>query len=124
VFLGLDNNIHVPILALNNLATPARSLLHMPEVVVRRPGETDLEIDLWAIADGRIVIGEAKKGDKLDETSEEETDRCQRLVKLARDLTVDELVMATAKRWSKRTVHNIEQAVGGTLTVTWMTDLS
>jgi len=124
VFLGLDNNIHVPILAINNLATPARSMLHMPEVVVRRQGETDLEIDLWAIVDGRIVIGEAKKGDKLDETSEEEADRCQRLVKLAHDLTVDELVMASAKKqWSKRTVHNVEQAVGGSLTVTWMTNL-
>ena len=32
--------------------------------------------------------------------------------------------MATAKkRWSKRTVDNVEQAVGGSLTVTWMTDL-
>ncbi|WP_194923405.1 hypothetical protein [Catenulispora pinisilvae] len=60
VCLALDNNIHVPILALNQLAATARSFLHMPEVIVRRQGETDLEVDLWAIVDGHIVIGEAK----------------------------------------------------------------
>ncbi|MFJ8028326.1 hypothetical protein [Streptomyces sp. NPDC096311] len=65
VYLGLDNNIHVPILALNSLATPARSLPHMPEVIVRRQGETDLEIDLWAIVDGRIVTARRKGATNL-----------------------------------------------------------
>ncbi|MEZ0107894.1 hypothetical protein ABH920_001886 [Catenulispora sp. EB89] len=124
VYLALDNNIHVPILALNQLAATARSFLHMPEVIVRRQGETDLEVDLWAIVDGHIVIGEAKKGDKLDESPDAEVERCRRLKRLVHDLTVDELVLATAdSRWSQRTVVNLEREMGSTATARWMTGL-
>lgn len=124
VYLALDNNIHVPILALNQLAATARSFLHMPEVIVRRPGETDLEVDLWAIVDGRIVIGEAKKGDKLDESPDAEVERCRRLKRLFQELTADELVLATAdSRWSQRTVDNLEQEMGSTADARWMTGL-
>ncbi|MEY9934169.1 hypothetical protein ABH926_008833 [Catenulispora sp. GP43] len=124
VYLALDNNIHVPILALNQLAVTARSFLHMPEVIVRRQGETDLEVDLWAIVDGRIVIGEAKKGDKLDESPDAEIERCRRLKRLVHDLTADELVMATAdKHWSPRTIDNLEQAMDPGSAITWITNL-
>jgi hypothetical protein len=119
-YLGLRNDIHVPVLALAQLAKPSTSFLHMPEVVVAREGETDLEVDLWAIVDGRIVIGEAKKGDVLADTENEELSRCAALLRLARDVSADEFVMASgASRWSERTVNNVENTLGRDMTVTW-----
>jgi len=88
--------------------------------VVTRDNETDLEVDLWAIVDGRIVIGEAKKGDVLAETEDEEIARCAALLRLARDLSAVEFVMASgASRWRERTRRNVENTLGRELTVTW-----
>ncbi|MBR7828692.1 hypothetical protein KDK95_20455 [Actinospica sp. MGRD01-02] len=119
-YLGLRNDIHVPILALAQMAKASTSFLHMPEVIVARDGETDLEVDLWAIVDGRIVIGEAKKGDVLAGTQDEETGRCAALLRLARELSADEFVMASgASRWRERTRRNVESTLGQEMTVTW-----
>ena len=119
-YLGLRNDIHVPVLALVEVAKSSASFLHMPEVVVAREGETDLEVDLWAVADGRIVLGEAKKGDVLAETQDEEAARCAALLRLARDLSADEFVMASgASRWRERTRRNVENTLGREMTVTW-----
>jgi hypothetical protein len=118
-YLGLRNDIHVPLLALAQMAKSSTSFLHMPEVVVTRDNETDVE-DLWAIADGRIVIGEPKKGDVLAETEDEEIARCAALLRLARDLSADEFVMASgASRWRERTRRNVENTLGREITVTW-----
>lgn len=123
-YLGLCNDIHVPVLGLAQMAQSTTSFLHMPEVVVSREGEKGLEVDLWAIVDGRIVIGEAKKGDVLAETEDEERARCAALLRLARDLSADEFVMASgASRWSERTVRNVEDALSHQLTVTWKVGL-
>jgi hypothetical protein len=65
VFQALAASAQVPVLALASLAQATRSFLYMNEAVVRAPGRNDLEVDLWAIADGQILIGEAKKSDKL-----------------------------------------------------------
>ena len=119
-YLGLRNDIHVPLLALGAMAKTATSFLHMPEVVVAREGERDLEVDLWAIVDGRIVIGEAKKGDVLAETESEEITRCAALLRLARDLSADEFVMASgANRWKERTQRAVEETLGRELAITW-----
>lgn len=119
-YLGLRNDIHVPVLALAQMAKASASFLHMPEVVVAREGETDLEVDLWAVADGRIVLGEAKKGDVLAETEDEETARCAALLRLAREMSADEFVMASgASRWRERTRRNVENTLGREMTVTW-----
>lgn len=119
-YLGLRNDIHVPLLALAQMAKSSASFLHMPEVVVAREGETDLEVDLWAIVDGGIVVGEAKKGDVLAETQDEEIARCAALLRLARDLSADEFVMASgASRWRERTRRNVENTLGREMTITW-----
>jgi hypothetical protein len=123
-FQGITNDIHVPILALDEIGRSARSLLHMPEVVVKRPGSDDLEVDIWAIIDGRIVIGEAKVGDKLENTRAKEAGRADRLGALLRDLGADEFVMATEKdQWHSRTRGNVERAIEPHAKVTWLTGL-
>jgi hypothetical protein len=76
VYQGLTANIHVPVLALAALSKSTRSFLHMPEAVVHRPDHDDIEVDIWAVVDGRIVIGEAKKSDQLETSDRREKKRC------------------------------------------------
>jgi hypothetical protein len=123
-YQGLRSNIHVPILALAELSRSTRSFLHMPEVVVRRPGRDDIEVDIWAIVDGRVIIGEAKKSDQLGTSDRNEKKRCAALRDLATEVTADEFVMATASQaWSDRSKNNVERTIGTVATVRWITDL-
>jgi hypothetical protein len=88
------------------------------------PGNEDIEVDIWAIVDDRILIGEAKKSDQLVPTATSERKRCAALRALATDLTADEFVMATASpAWSERSRNKVERAIGSVATVRWLTDL-
>lgn len=124
VYHALDSNMHVPLLALADLAKPAKSFLYMPEAVVRIEGRDDLEVDLWAIVDGQIVIGEAKKSNELMTTAGDERRRCAALRSLAHAMTADQFVMATSSAdWSQRTRHNVDEVIGPVVTVRWLTSL-
>ncbi|MHB1554387.1 MAG: hypothetical protein ACYCSX_11230 [Acidimicrobiales bacterium] len=96
----------------------------MPEAVVHRPGHEDIEVDIWAIADGRIVIGKAQKFDRLESSDRRDKQRCAALRALVVDLTADEFVMATAgSAWSERSKNNVERTIGSTTAVRWLMDL-
>jgi hypothetical protein len=96
----------------------------MPEAVVHRPGKDDMEVDIWAIVDGRVVIGEAKRSDQLEPSDKREKQRCTALRALVTDLTADEFVMATASpAWSERSKNNVERTIGSVAAVHWLTDL-
>ena len=66
VYQARYHNFNVPVLALHQVAGNARSILGMTDHVVRFPVEGDdtkadeVEIDLWGIVDGRIIVGEAR----------------------------------------------------------------
>ena len=123
-YQGLTSNVHVPVLALAELSRSTRSFLHMPEAVVHRPGHDDMEVDIWAIVDGRIVIGEAKKSTQLEPSDRREKQRCAALRALVADLTADEFVMATASpAWSERSKNNVDRTIGSVTGVRWLTDL-
>ncbi len=112
VFQGLLANAHVPLLALARVAKSAKSFLHMPEGKVHINGRPEMEIDLWAIADGKIIVGEAKIGGRLEKTAAAESARCQAFKQLAEDLTADEFVMATAGQWRPETWELASQVIG------------
>ena len=123
-YQGLRSNIHVPILALAQLAESAQSFQHMPEAVVHRDGYPDLEVDLWAVIDGRIVLGEAKISDRLENTRREETQRCAALKGLINDLSADEFVMATTgPGWYGRTQTLVNEKIAPAAKITWLTSL-
>jgi hypothetical protein len=124
VFQALDSNVQVPVLALAKLAKPAKSFLYMPEALVRTPDRDDLEVDLWAIADGQIVIGEAKRSDQLEPTASRERIRCAALRALANAMTADQFVMATSSaQWRQRTRESVTKWISPTVPVCWMEDL-
>ena len=124
MFQALAVNAQVPVLALASLARDTRSFLYMNEVVVRAPGRNDLEVDLWAIADGQILIGEAKKSDKLEKTAKDERARCTALEALTTAVTADQFVMATSSgRWSQRTRGHATTMIGPAVPIRWVEGL-
>jgi hypothetical protein len=93
----------------------------MQEAVVTTPGRPDLEVDLWAIIDGLIVIGEAKKSQSLERTDRDEKSRCRALHTLTEAITADKFVMATASSgWGTRTHGNVSNLIGPTLPIQWL----
>jgi len=56
----LDQNGDVPPLAGQALAATARSFEDIAELDFCRPSQKQAEIDIIALADGRLIIGEAK----------------------------------------------------------------
>jgi hypothetical protein len=120
-FQGLSANSHVPLLALAQIAKSSNSFLYMPEGKVHISGRGDIEIDLWAIADGQILIGEAKIQDRLENTAHLETSRCNAFNRLALDLTADQFVMATARNaWRTETRDVAERIIGARTPIRWM----
>lgn len=96
----------------------------MPEALVRAPGSDDMEVDLWAIADGQIIIGEAKKNDRLESTAARERARCTALRALAQAMTADKFVMATSSpQWCDRTRQNVTALIHPTTPVHWLEGL-
>jgi hypothetical protein len=86
----------------------------MPEVEVHRPGRKHIEIEIWAIVDGRIVVGEAKKDDKLERNEDTQRKRCDALKGILSALTADVFPMASASpEWSERTRKVVEDRLSG-----------
>jgi len=100
----LENNSHIPLLALNCLRRRSKiSFLYSTDCEVRRDGEDEekpwLEIDLLAVVDGDLVVGECKSGAKL-ETSDKA--QFKKYVDLCARLRPDRFVVATdAPEWGK-----------------------
>lgn len=67
IFTSGDDALTVcaPILALDRLRGDSRDFLFVPERdVCDGNGQLVAEVDVWAIADGRLLIGEAKTTDR------------------------------------------------------------
>lgn len=100
----------VPLLAAADLSRRASSLLWCPELEIT-DDTGSVEIDICAVVDGRIVIGEAKsnttlRGDKGTE------DVARGLAHAAQLLSADEIVLATSRaRWANGVVRTVKDAV-------------
>lgn len=108
VFQALQLNVHVPIRALARLQEESRTFFEMSETQFSEPSGNKIELDLLAVVDGRIVLGEAKVGDRLQDTAQKELDWLRRFASIADHLTADEVVFATADQsWREVTVERI-----------------
>lgn len=107
VYQMLRGDGRVPILALAKLKEGSRSFLFVPEMHLGG-ADLDIELDLWALVDGEIVIGEAKKSAYLEKAAKTEKQRCVALASVAQAVTADRFVLATAAdQWIPRTLSTM-----------------
>jgi hypothetical protein len=112
VYQALDHDIRAPILALSQLAEGVRSVLIRPEADVWKDGQWIAEVDLWAIIDGRVVVGEAKTDDRLDPQRTKERRAASRLAEVAAAVAADEVILATtASAWNPTTITTMNAAL-------------
>jgi len=68
-YQGYKNNMRVPIMTLASLrAQASKSFIYIPEVVLvnRKNSDQKSEIDILCIQDGKLIIGECKKDNSID----------------------------------------------------------
>jgi hypothetical protein len=110
--LKLDG--HVPILALDRLRGRHRDGFSFTtdfEIIRGNAGHPP-EIDFGVIADARLILGEAKKNDRLADQRPEERRKLSRLADAARDLTADDVCLATAAAaWDRGTTGLVSQTL-------------
>ena len=87
----LDQNGDVPFLAGRALAATARSFEDIAELDFCRPDEDPDEIDIAALADGRLIIGEAKCVATLG-TRKEASQAIAKLLRVSDLLGADEIL--------------------------------
>lgn len=109
-YQAFSNNVQVPSRALARLAENSRSFDEMPNVEVHRDNESKIELDLWALVDGRVVIGEAKSGVRIKKNAAKEQEWLRRLADVAKAITADVVVFATATSWREQTRTHIHAA--------------
>jgi hypothetical protein len=116
VYLGLEHNMQVPLLALDILRGSKDSFLYVHELEYREKAEKDkdkplLEVDINCIADGVLTIGEAKKDDRLGKNDKEESETISKQLELAKRLCAHQIVFATAsEEWHPSTLDRILKA--------------
>jgi hypothetical protein len=112
VVQAIEHHFAVPLLAVDLLGRNAQSVLAMTDHEIDLDGHT-VEVDIWAIIDGRIVIGEAKSADSLG-PRQKRNRKAAALRTLADALTVDSVVFATsAPDWQESTVDAVASAFSG-----------
>src|SRR5439155_219313 len=71
----------------------------------------DLGMDILAVLDGELALGEAKKGNRLGATAAVEKKEIKKYCRLANELVAKKLVFATfSDTWSSETIKNVEFA--------------
>ena len=108
----LSHDVAAAVLALSELGQGAQSILVRPEADVYGDQGLLAEIDLWAIIDGQVVIGEAKTVDRLDRTRAGERRIAARMAGVAQAITADQVVLATtAPAWNDQSVAVMQEAL-------------
>jgi hypothetical protein len=113
VYLGLENNMQVPLLALDSLRGSKDSFLYVHELEYREKDKDTpiLEVDLNCIADGVLTIGEAKKDDRLGKNDKEDSEAISKQLELAKRLCAQQIVFATeSEEWHPSTRDRIFKA--------------
>ena len=107
----LSQHGDIPMLAADHLRRGVRDFLWAPELSIHGEGKP-IEIDICAIIDGRIIVGEAKCNGRLDSKDRSAHEAASRLITVAQILTADEIVLATSEpSWVPGAIAAVETAV-------------
>lgn len=109
VYQALHHNADVPIRAIGKLRSePSEAVQQATDSTVSKAG-WKFELDLLSLVDGRIFIGEAKKGKRLKSTATEERRWLKGIADIADAITADEVVFATAEEWRPQTLEYVRE---------------
>jgi hypothetical protein len=98
-------------LAADRLRQGTRDFLWAPELSIQIE-PSPIEIDICAIVNGRVIVGEAKCNGRLDSDGKSAQQAADRLVQAAQILTADEIVLATSEpRWAPGALAAVESAL-------------
>jgi hypothetical protein len=101
----------IPMLAADRLRQGTRDFLWAPELSIQIE-PSPIEIDICAIVNGRVIVGEAKCNGRLDSDGKSAQQAADRLVQAAQILTADEIVLATSEpRWAPGALAAVESAL-------------
>jgi hypothetical protein len=110
----LDQDGDVPFLAGQALAAQAQTFEDIAELDFLRPDEDPDEIDIIALVDGRLVVGEAKRVATLG-TKNEGNKAILKLLSVSDLLGADEILLATSAPgpWKERQTDQLLKATAG-----------
>jgi len=109
VYQALRHDADVPIRAIGALRSkPTEVIQQATDSIVSKAGKP-FELDLLALVDGRILIGEAKKGNRLESTATRERRWLNDLADIADAITADEVILATATEWRPNTQKYVSE---------------
>lgn len=106
VLQALAQNADVPARAAALIAGRSRSFGERSETEVVTPNGK-IEVDLLIIADGKIIIGEAKVGDRLGKSAAEEKKLLRRMKAVAEAITADQVVLASSTSFREATKSQV-----------------
>ncbi len=116
IYQFLNHDGYVGVLALACLkGRTDNSFLFVPDLELTKRDSTDrkpdLEMDILAVLDGELALGEAKKGNRLGATAAIEKKEIKKYCRLADELVAKKLVFATfSDTWSSETIKNVQFA--------------
>lgn len=114
VYQACRANFNVPVLALHAASHQAKSVLAITDHEFRLGQGDTVEIDVCAVIDGKIVLGEAKSSTSLGSTAAERKKKARRLRRAADLLTADKVLLASAaSAWESSSLSAIEGAFKG-----------
>jgi hypothetical protein len=111
--LESDANGHVPLLLSRHLRAQSQwGFADAPEFELLEDGEPVVEIDLLALADRRLISGEAKAIGALGKNKQGRNDAARKRVLAAKLLMADQIVIATTKdSWEPASVDSMKSAI-------------
>ena len=116
VYQGYSQGMVAPILTNDCLRANSSSFQFAAEqqVFERDATEPLMEIDVCAVADGKLLIGEAKGCSSIENSAKERRKVIEKYRDLARQLGVHRVVFSTmADEWTPGTASDLEQAFAG-----------
>jgi hypothetical protein len=109
VFQAVEGNVAGVLITLDKLREKARGdFLFTPEMDVFEKDVLLAEVDIWVAVQGRVVMGEAKTTDALDDKGKDD-EVAQRLFRVADAVSADELVISTTQpAWRPKSKNAID----------------
>lgn len=110
VYQTLTHDGAVTLLALGAIKQETQDFLYTPEMEIVEQGEDKpyCEVDIWSVVNGDVIVGEAKRGNRLQDA------QAQKLARIAEAVSADVVVLATAaSQWRESAVNAMGNHLSG-----------